>query len=753
MAFRLRPLVCKLIQRQTYSCLSTRHGLWLAFFGICVIIVSAFHFGEVVLEWSMVRYAGRFHLSRYYDNIGGRSFETRMCLPQPIDMVYTWVNGSDPVLIRNLNRIKKDLEAELNRTSAEAMNYKRKRGKLINSDLFKWKSPEKCPFPNCVPANRIAVSGLPQGVSMHQLRAINSYFNSADNVEYLDNDSNIAFVVFKEHAPILNLLKITCSFRKQILNISEVFYTSTIKAGHKKLDRVLLVHEVIVKNGTDVELKTVIESKLPKSVDSVFVFAEKNLAAIRMLSKGHASTLKTSKTNFLNGKPLRLFPATYVWKPVSLSIDNTNQDFSSNRFADNDELKYSLRSVEKFVPWVRKVFIVTNGQIPSWLDIHHPRIKLVTHEEIFVNKSHLPTFSSPAIESHIHRIPGLSKKFIYMNDDVFFGAPVWPDDFFTHSQGHKIYLSWAVPNCNEGCPATWINDKYCDKACNVSACDYDGGDCIGNNAKKGWHLQQSRETQRFINSRLSDYCSQGCALNWVGDRYCDGNCNHLECAFDAGDCGTQNFNLLFSHTFHKDLFQGKKHSFIKAPQGTLAMYLNFTNIFDSLVEGSFTDTPILRNAIISKKFKVMSLTFFKNITETSIDFQVLGYKGANQTDKAVAVFKINITTIQLPRESDNTLINQTSISKEEIPKFLYGDIKQNTSFFSDVTLSEYPQNIFNLTLPKELAERLRNIQVELKNDELTQLGFNRSLGLLYQEYLKSVSSLKVCSDNDNEKQS
>ena len=651
------------------------------------------------------------------------------------------MNGSDPILIRNLNRLKRDLEAEFNKTSAQTFNYKKKRGKLINSNIFKWKSPEKCPFPNCVPANRIAVSGLPRDVSVHQLRAINSYFNNADSVEYWDDDSNIAFVVFKKRGPILNLLNTTSSYKQQLINISEVFYTSTIKAGHKKLDRVLMVHDLIAKNGTKEDLKTVIESKLPKSVDSILVFAEKNLGVVRMLSKGHATSLKTSKTNFLNGKPLRLFPATFVWKPVSLAIDNTDQDFSSNRFADNEELKYSLRSVEKFVPWVRKIFIVTNGQIPSWLDINHPRIKLVTHEEIFVNKSHLPTFSSPAIESHIHRIPGLSKKFIYMNDDVFFGAPVWPDDFYTHSQGHKIYLSWAVPNCNEGCPATWINDKYCDKACNVSACDYDGGDCIGSNAKKAWHLQQS-ETQRFINSRVSDYCYKGCALNWVGDRYCDGNCNHLECAFDAGDCGTQNFKLLFSHTFEKNVFKGKQHTFIKAPPGTLAMYLNFTNIFDSLVEGSFTDNPVLRNAIISKKFKVMSLTFFKNVTETSIDFQVLGYKGANQTDKAVAIFKINVTTIEVPRESEATLKNQTIIPKEEIPKSLYGDIARNKPVLidSDKTLSDYPHNIFNLTLPGELAERLQNIEAELKNGELTQLGFNRSLALLYQEYLKTVQT-------------
>jgi len=45
-----------------------------------------------------------------------------------------------------------------------------------------------------------------------------------------------------------------------------------------------------------------------------------------------------------------------------------------------------------------------------------------------------------------------------------------------------VYLTWPVPNCAEGCPGSWIKDGYCDKACNNSACDWDGGDCIGKTA-------------------------------------------------------------------------------------------------------------------------------------------------------------------------------------------------------------------------------------------------------------------------------
>lgn len=68
-----------------------------------------------------------------------------------------------------------------------------------------------------------------------------------------------------------------------------------------------------------------------------------------------------------------------------------------------------MRSLFKFAPWVRTVYLVTNGQVPSWVNLDHPKLTVITHDQIFHNKSHLPTFSSPAIESNLHRIPGLSR--------------------------------------------------------------------------------------------------------------------------------------------------------------------------------------------------------------------------------------------------------------------------------------------------------------------------------------------------------
>jgi len=81
-------------------------------------------------------------------------------------------------------------------------------------------------------------------------------------------------------------------------------------------------------------------------------------------------------------------------------------DGSNKRFQDMDTLKYALRALETHASWVRNVFIVTNGQVPSWLNSSNSRVRIIRHDEIFPDPSHLPTFNSFAIELHLHNIPG-----------------------------------------------------------------------------------------------------------------------------------------------------------------------------------------------------------------------------------------------------------------------------------------------------------------------------------------------------------
>lgn len=128
----------------------------------------------------------------------------------------------------------------------------------------------------------------------------------------------------------------------------------------------------------------------------------------------------------------------YIGKPVEGSSTNCR-----GRFTDNDELMYSLRSVEKYAPWIRRVFIVTDNQVPRWLNTQNPKIRIVDHSEI-MPKECLPCFNSVVIEHHLHNIPGLSEHFIYANDDMFLTSPATPETFFAEDGLPVVRLSWRA---------------------------------------------------------------------------------------------------------------------------------------------------------------------------------------------------------------------------------------------------------------------------------------------------------------------
>lgn len=118
-----------------------------------------------------------------------------------------------------------------------------------------------------------------------------------------------------------------------------------------------------------------------------------------------------------------------------------NADISEERYRDYGTLKFLIRGIDKFAPWVNKVWLVTDKQVPEWLNTNS-KIKVVDHTEIIEEKS-LPTFNSNAIEWNIYKIPSLAENFVYFNDDTLLNAPVEPEDFFENNlpKDFKIYNS------------------------------------------------------------------------------------------------------------------------------------------------------------------------------------------------------------------------------------------------------------------------------------------------------------------------
>jgi hypothetical protein len=109
---------------------------------------------------------------------------------------------------------------------------------------------------------------------------------------------------------------------------------------------------------------------------------------------------------------------------------------SPTRFSADGELDYCIASLLRHASWFRRIWIVTDAQVPGLVrriagTPLAERIRVVDHRDIFAGfEHHLPTFNARAISAMLWRIPALAERFVYFNDDFMLLRPVAPGDFF-----------------------------------------------------------------------------------------------------------------------------------------------------------------------------------------------------------------------------------------------------------------------------------------------------------------------------------
>ncbi|KAJ4439262.1 hypothetical protein ANN_07382 [Periplaneta americana] len=436
----------KIIQRHTYDLLSHKYSVIIILISFSTILVSVIQFGEVWMTWSQEKYEAVFN--SFSDNIVGKSLQSKLCQTVPIDVVYTWVNGSDPVLLQQLEQYRLQLQEE---------------------------TSKKCSHANCVPSHIATFRQWLSDESVAEVLQLIGAVNASQRLRVKVSSSNWTLVEFQSPSQVVEAVRLT--FRSNIsLNHAHWTTDSSVPSTYADSSTVIvsgLSDAVLRKTGS--VLHAELTRQLQTEIQNFWVYSEKRLMVVKMDSGEAFRRSSQLPSNVTIGGQLVNVSKAYLI--MELPLLGNSKDFSPSRFEDKEELRYSLRSLERFAPWVRHVYLVTNGQIPYWLDLENPRLTIITHDMIFPDPSHLPTFSSPAIESHLHRISGLSRKFLYLNDDVMFGKEVWPDDFITNANGQKVYLSWPVPDCSDSCPWSWVADGSCDVSCNTSECSFDGGDC------------------------------------------------------------------------------------------------------------------------------------------------------------------------------------------------------------------------------------------------------------------------------------
>ncbi|XP_076015050.1 N-acetylglucosamine-1-phosphotransferase subunits alpha/beta [Genypterus blacodes] len=739
--------VLKLLQRQTYTCLSHRYGLYLCFGGIVLMIVSAFQFGEVVVEWSRDQYHVLF--DSYRDNVGGKSFQSRLCLPMPIDVVYTWVNGTDMALLKELKTVREQLEEE-----QKALRERLGRNASDATEAPKESVKPECLLSHCIVAPMLALDpALPSNVTVKELSSVSPSFSAAKELMLLNKPSHpstaATVLVFSSQADA-DKAYTDVSKEEHKFSVARCYLTTDKEApGLIHMQTLAYLSGFPASFKETEQLRVKLPAAITNKIKQFQLYSEASIALLHLKSSQDFTDLtqQVKKNLTMDGKELTISPAYLFWDLTAISQSKQDEDVSASRFEDNEELRYSMRSVERHAPWVRHIFIVTNGQIPSWLNLDNPRVSVVTHKDIFQNHSHLPTFSSPAIETHIHRIPGLSQKFIYLNDDVMFGKDVWPDDFYSHSKGQKVYLTWPVPNCAEGCPGSWIKDGYCDKACNNSACDWDGGDCqgAGTNGRFvagvgiGGHGAVGVHPWQFAGGLAgTSYCNQGCANSWLADKFCDQACNVLACGFDVGDCGQDHFDQLHCVTLWRN------QTLYTLPVGEIRPYFSFDRMARRVAEAHVSDNPAVRHTSVANKWKTVHLLLHPGHNATQIQYN-LTFQGEGDGEFTmsfiVAVDTREVLQTNEPQTASKNVSKTLQPSPTPEPAFPFSDVPEDKR--SPKIQRRGPEEpevaidvpvVNELLLPAVLRTELQKLEEKLLIGDITLRGYNLTKAELLRPY-------------------
>ena len=268
--------------------------------------------------------------------------------------------------------------------------------------------------------------------------------------------------------------------------------------------------------------------------------------------------VKNTPETFTNETPPFPIDIVYTWAGEKKSSDA--------RLSNNHELKYSLRSIFKFMPWINHVFILTNPpkKVPSWFnDNYKQKITILDHNDTFQEK-HLPCTNSNSIETTLCNISELSEHFIYLNDDFFIGRPVPYTIFFTND-GKIIIDKQKIMNCKSMRLPNSYNilnfelPTYCDQSRHIPLPNKKSVINNFNNTYKDY-IEWIRNI-KTRNGRGFDICKKNNLQSWCQQQH-----NIIaKYAYDKGECITKTFSdndivFIWNHNDNEDKFsQIKKH--------------------------------------------------------------------------------------------------------------------------------------------------------------------------------------------------
>ena len=158
---------------------------------------------------------------------------------------------------------------------------------------------------------------------------------------------------------------------------------------------------------------------------------------------------------------------------------------------DNEELRYSVRSILQYIPWVRKIFIVMPNEKVKYFKPYNE----IKDKFVYVKDKDVLGYESANIYAfafNFFRLEkfGLSNNFIYMDDDFFIGKELKKSNFFYYDEKEKK----VVPSL--------LNSRFSELKSDVTIEHYNRlfaiKDTLGTQSFKAWVLSLLSSEKFFL---------------------------------------------------------------------------------------------------------------------------------------------------------------------------------------------------------------------------------------------------------------
>jgi len=146
----------------------------------------------------------------------------------------------------------------------------------------------------------------------------------------------------------------------------------------------------------------------------------------------------------LNKEPIDIFMKYTDYTDKALNRTGINEKIKEK---DMEEIKYSIRSILKYIPWIRKIFIVMPNDKVRFLK----PIEEIKDKFVYIKEKDLigfDTLNSAPLQFNLFKLEkyGISENFIYMDDNYFIGGYLKKIDFFYYDSTSKKVVPSIINN-------------------------------------------------------------------------------------------------------------------------------------------------------------------------------------------------------------------------------------------------------------------------------------------------------------------